>query len=59
MKQKYLDQLRTKTRVVLHDREATDSPIDNCSLFIRHEENKSQATSYKYTQAMQPFPTAI
>ena len=24
------------------------SPIDNCGLFIRHEEYKSQATSYKY-----------
>ena len=34
----------------LHDREAirrsSHSPIDNCSLFIQHQEYKSQVTSY-------------
>ena len=37
----------------LHDREAirrsSHSPIDNCGLFIRHQEYKSQVTSYKYS----------
>ena len=36
----------------LHDREAirrsSHSPIDNCSLFIRLQEYKSQVTSFKY-----------
>ena len=36
----------------LHDREAirrsSHSPLDNCGLFIRHQEYKSQVTSYKY-----------
>ena len=48
---KYLDQLRKKTSVVsswLRSRSPSLSPIDNCGLFIRHEEYKSQATSYKY-----------
>ena len=32
----------------LRSHSPSHSPIDNCSLFIRHEEYKSQATSYKY-----------
>ena len=36
----------------LHDREAirrsSHSPVDNCALFIRHQEYISQVTSYKY-----------
>ena len=43
MELKYLDQLQKKTSF-LHDREAirrsSHSPIDNCSLFIRHQEYK-------------------
>ena len=35
------------------------SPIDNCSLFIRHEEDKSQATSYKYRLCSHSLLTAI
>ena len=48
MKLKYLDQLRKKTGTV-SSWSRSQSPIDNCSLFIRYKvENKSQATSYKY-----------
>ena len=36
----------------LHDceaiRQSSHSPMDNCGLFIRHQEYKSQVTSYKY-----------
>ena len=36
----------------LHDSEAirpsSHSPIDNCGMFIRHQEYKSQVTCYKY-----------
>ena len=46
---KYLDQLRKRTSVV-SSWSWSHSPIDNCSLFIRHEECKSQATNYKYRQ---------
>ena len=31
-----------------HIRRLCHSPIDNCGLFIRHQEYKSQVTSYKY-----------
>ena len=47
----------------LQDREAirqsSYSPIDNCSLFIRHQEYKSQVTMQLQIQAMQPFTRAI
>ena len=46
-KLKYLDQLRKKTSVV-SSWSRSHSPIDNCSLFIWHEEYKPQATNYKY-----------
>ena len=52
MKLKYLDQLWKKTSVVSswsRSYSPSQSPIDNCSLFIRHEEYKSQAwNSFKY-----------
>ena len=37
-------------------RQSCHLQIDNCGLFIRHEEHKSQATRI---QAIQPFTTAI
>ena len=46
MKLKYLDQLRKKTSIV-SSWSRSHLPLDNCSLFIWHEEYKSQATSYK------------
>ena len=46
MRLKYLDQLRKKTSVV-SSWSRSHSPIVGCSLFIRHKEYKSQATSYK------------
>ena len=51
MELKYLDQLRKKTSVVSswsRSHSPSHSPIDKCGLFIRLEEYKSQATSYKY-----------
>ena len=47
MKLKYLDQLRKKTSIVSLWSQS-HSPMDNRSLFTRHKECKSQATSYKY-----------
>ena len=47
MELKYLDQLWKKTSVI-SSWLRSHLPIDNCGLFIRHEEYKSQATSYKY-----------
>ena len=38
---------RKKTSIV-YSFSRSHSPIDNCSLFIRHKEYKSQATSHKY-----------
>ena len=47
MKLKYLDQLRKKTSI-FSSWARSHSPIENCSLFIRHKEYKSQVTGYKY-----------
>ena len=49
MRLKYLDQLRKdKISIAVSARSRSHSLIDNCSLFIRYKEYKSQATSYKY-----------
>ena len=47
-KLKYVDQLRKKTSVV-SSWSRSHSPVDNCSLIIRHDEYKSHATNYRYT----------